>query len=108
MSLAEQIEEDVSIFFDLADMATEHTIKMAGDSSPRNVAVVIDNDQMRLNELKSGGTHSGDLMFFAREADLAGIIPNSMISFDGIPYQVTDVSGDDVLQITLSAGMGGF
>lgn len=110
MALCNQIEEDISIFLDLDDTATVHTIRLPGDTQAREITVVVDNDEGQRNSLKSpGGLYDGNLLFFARTADVAGAAPEGMIIFDGVPYKVAGaVDEDGMSQITLRAGMGGF
>ena len=101
MSLRDQIDEDINIFFDLDEMGSEHQI------NGRILPVVIDND---LGQKKSqGGLFSCDLFFFARESDLPAVVPGAPLIFDGRPYMVADVvEMDGILQIALEANAGGF
>ncbi len=110
MSLSDQINEDVSIFLDLDDMATIHTIQLPGSLAGKEIAVVVDEDEAQRNSLKSpGGTYDGDLLFFARAEDVEGIIPESQVLFDKVPYRVVSaVDSDGIRQVTLKSGMGGF
>lgn len=110
MSLQDQIEEDISLFFDLSDMATVHTICLPGEISEHEITVVMDNDGAQRNSLKSpGGIYDGNLLFYTRTTDVAGIVPDGMIRFDNIPYQVVSaVDEDGMTQVTLRTGMGGF
>ena len=108
MSLHDQIGEDLSIFLDLDDMATEHTICLPGDSAERKISVIVDNDQGQQNALKTQGVYACDLLFYAKSSDLPGITANSMIQFDGRPYQVGPcVEEDGMTQVTLQACAGG-
>lgn len=108
MTLREQVEEDLSIFLDLDEMATEHTITFG--QATRTVSCVVDNDEGQRNSLHSpGGNFDGDVLFFIRTADAAEIIPGMPIQFDGIPYMVSGVIDEDgMTQITLTAGQGRF
>lgn len=110
MSLCDQVQEDISIFLDLEDMATVHTIQLPGDTQARNITVVVDDVELQRNNLKStDGIHDGNLLFFASSADIGGISENELIQFDGVPYQVIGIVDEDSMkQITLRAGMGGF
>lgn len=104
MALCDQVEDDLSMFFDLDEMATIHNI------SGKQISVVIDNDQGQRNSIKApGGVYDGNLLFFAKTSELPTILPDSMITFDGVPYQVVGVvSEEGMSQVTLRAGMGGF
>lgn len=110
MSLCNQIEEDISIFLDLDDMATVHIIRLPGDTQTREITVVVDDDELQRNSLKSSnGVYDGDLLFFARSEDVEGVVPDSFVQFDKVPYQVSSaVDSDGMKQITLRAGRGGF
>lgn len=104
MSLQEQIQSDIDIFFDVEDMATEHCI------NGRKVCVVIDNDLGELKSLKSSdGTYSGDLLFFAKSIDLQGISARDSLIFDDVPFFVASVvEMDGVIQVALNSQMGGY
>jgi hypothetical protein len=110
MSLRDQVEEDLSIFFDLDEMGTVHTIQLGNVSSAKDITVVVDEDEGQRNSVKSpGGQYDGNLLFYARTADTTGIVPDGMFLFDGVPYQVAGcVDEDGISQITLRAGVGGF
>ena len=49
MSLREQFDEDLDIFFDLDEMATEH------DLQGRKLQLVVDSDQLQKNALQDPG-----------------------------------------------------
>ncbi len=108
MTLREQIEEDLSIFFDMDEMATEHTITIG--QTTKTVSCIVDNDEGQRNSLRSpGSNYDGDMLFFIRSSDAAGIVPEMMIQFDGSPYMIAGVVEEDgMTQITLTAGQGGF
>ncbi len=108
MTLREQFDEDLSIFMDLDEMATEHRISVGQASSV--ISCVVDNDAAQRNSLQSpGGNYDGDFLFFAKTADVHNLKPDILIRFDGVPYQVTGVVEEDgMTQITLAAGQGGF
>ena len=109
MSLHDQIGEDLSIFLDLDDLATEHTICLPGNSEEKKISVIIDNDQGQQNALKAQGVYTCDLLFYAKSSDVTGIAANSMIQFDGRPYQVVSpVEEDGMTQVALQACAGGF
>ncbi|HEX3027647.1 MAG TPA: hypothetical protein VHR42_10565 [Clostridia bacterium] len=110
MSLHDQIEEDLSIFLDLDEMAAKHTVCLPGDPAPREIAAVVDNDEGQQNALRSqSGVYSGTVLFYAKTSDVSGITANSMIQFDDRPYQVAGIVEEDgMTQVTLQAGEGGF
>jgi len=109
MALNNQIKEDLSIFFDLEEMAKLHKIKLPGDAAAREITVIVDDDQLQQNGMKSAGTYEGNLLIFVNSSDVSEITEKMLIQFDGVPYQVTGlVNEDGMTQITLSAGMGGF
>lgn len=110
MSLSEQIQEDNALFFDSDDMAEVHKIQLPGGVSVRDIAVVIDNDQLQQNRLKSpGGTYDGKILFYVPKVEVWGLVEQALIQFDGIPYQVLAiVDEDEILQVTLDTNMGGF
>lgn len=105
MSLREQFDEDLDIFFDLDEMATEH------DLQGRKLQLVVDSDQLQKNALQDpGGIFDGDFLLFAKTRDLSGlrIAAGSLIELDARPYQILSVIDEDgVTQITLSAAQGG-
>lgn len=108
MTLREQVEADLSIFFDLDEMAEEHTITFG--QMTKTVSCVVDNDEGQRNSLRSpGSNYDGDMLFFIRSSDVAGIVPEMLIQFDGRPYTVAGaIEEDGMTQITLTAGQGGF
>lgn len=108
MTLHEQVGDDVAMFLDLDDMASEHEICLPGQSEPRKISVVVDNDEGQQNALKAQGVYAGDLLFFAKATDVPGITANAMMQFDSRPYQIVDtVEEDGVTQVTLQAYAGG-
>jgi|GEM_PF-2273480 len=109
MAVNDQIKEDLSIFFDLEEMAELHKIKLPADVVAREITVIVDDDQLQQNGMKSAGTYEGNLLIFVNSSDVSEITKKMLILFDGVPYQVAGlVDEDGMTQITLSAGMGGF
>lgn len=104
MNLREQLAADIDIFFDVEEMATEHTL----DGRP--VMLVVDADQAQQNALKSpGGVFDGDLVVFVKTAELnpASVIPDSRIQLDNVPYTVSSsIDADGVTQLTLVGKRG--
>jgi hypothetical protein len=108
MTLREQESDDFAMFFDPDEMGSEHLI--VTDASEKTILCVLDNDQGMKNSLQSpGGIYDGNLLFFAKTADLTGLQTNMMIQFDGVPYVVSGVVEEDgISQVTLSSSRGGF
>lgn len=110
MSLSEQIQEDNALFFDPDDMAEVHKIQLPGEMSVRDIAVIVDNDQLQQNSLKSpGGTYNGKMLFYVPKTEVPGLVEQALIQFDGVPYLVSEIVDEDkILQVTLDTNMGGF
>ena len=107
MTLREQFDHDLSVFLDLDEMATEHRITTGQVSHV--ISCVVDNDSAQSNSIQSSGTFDGDLLFFAKSADVGGLKPRMLIKFDGVPCEITGaVEEDGMTQITLTASQGGF
>lgn len=107
MTLREQFDEDLSIFLDLGEMATTHSLTVGKTS--RIIACVVDNDTAQRHSLQSGGNYDGECLLFAKSADVAGVHAGMLIQFDSVPYQVSGVVEEDgMTQITFAAGQGGF
>lgn len=110
MTLREQMADDLDMFFDVDEMADEHTIVTAAVPTGITVRCVVDNDQGQKNSLQSpGGIYDGNLLFFAKTADVQGLRPQMLLQFDGVPYVISGVLEEDgVTQATLVASQGGF
>ncbi|MVB11074.1 hypothetical protein CAFE_17760 [Caprobacter fermentans] len=108
MSLKDQIAGDLDLFFDLDEMAEPHTLTIGG--TEREISAIVDGDGGQRNSLKApGGAYDGDLLFYAKTADLSGAVQNALIQWDGVPYRVGPVVEEDgISQVTLTAGQGGF
>ena len=101
MSLRDQIEDDINIFFDLDEMGSEHRV------DGRSVVVVVDDDQGK--KAFPGGTFVCDRLFFVRATDLPDVAPGAPMIFDNRPYMVADVAEmGGILQVALEARAGGF
>ena len=105
MSLKDQIADDIAMFFDLEEMGSEHVLE------GRTITLVVDADQAQKNSMKaSGGIYDGDLLVFARKADLSGmrVEPNALLRLDGRTYCITSALEEDgIMQLTLAGGIGG-
>ena len=110
MTLREQMADDLNMFFNLDEMAAEHSIVTADVPEGMTVRCVVDNDQGQKNSLQSpGGIYDGTLLFFAKTADVQGLRPQMLLQFDGVPYAVLGIVEEDgVKQVTLAASQGGF
>lgn len=108
MILKGQMNDDLSIFFDLDEMAESHILTVNGEA--REISVIVDGIQGQRNSLKAaGGTYDGDLLFYAKKKDVSGVVQGSAIQFDGAPWIVSAVIEEgEISQVTLSAGAGGF
>lgn len=106
MSLKDQVADDIAMFFDLEEMGSEHVLE------GRTLTLVVDADQAQKNSMKApGGIYDGDLLVFARIADLSGMRtePNTLLRLDGKPYSLVSVLEEDgIIQLTLAAGTGGY
>ncbi|MCI1965881.1 MAG: hypothetical protein LKJ17_07095 [Oscillospiraceae bacterium] len=108
MTLREQLGADLNLFLDLDEMAETHTLTIGGEM--REIPAIIDGNAGQRNSLKApGGVYDGDLLFYARTADLNGMARNGLIQWDDIPYRVAAmVEENGMSQVTLVAGMDGF
>lgn len=108
MSLKDQIAEDLTLFFDLDEMAETHTLTVGG--AEREIPAIADGDEGQRNSLKAPeGTYDGDLLFYAKTSDLSGVVQGGLIQWDGVPYRVAAVVEEDgISQVTMTAGQGGF
>lgn len=109
MTLREQFGDDLDIFLDADELATEHTIRLTVSQEEKKVLCVVDDDEALQNAIKSQGTFEGNILFYARTSDLSGIEQEMMLIFDGVPFLVSGVVEDEgVTQVTLTTTQGGF
>ena len=109
MTLREQFGDDLGIFLDDDELATEHAIKTTADPEGKPILCVVDNDEALQDAIKSQGTYDGNILFYARTSDLPGIRQEMMLTFDDVPFSVSGVVEEDgMTQVTLAAAQGGF
>lgn len=107
MSLCNQINDDLSIFFDLDEMGSLHTLQ------GKQIVLIVDNDLAQAHALKAPDSlYDGDMIVFVRKIDLpksSRIEPDMRLVLDSRPYCVLSVLDlDGILQITLTSKAGGF
>lgn len=104
MSLKDQIQSDLDLFFNADDFAKPHTI------DGRILNVVIDNDQLTKRSKKEyDGLTVGEILYFVKAADF-GERPEQGTPqiFDGRQMYVFDCREDNgVYEIILQQNRGG-
>ncbi|WFR55361.1 hypothetical protein QA584_17320 [Anaerocolumna sp. AGMB13025] len=101
MTFKEMLNDDLKVFFNLAEFAEIHRI------DGTEMAIIIDEDA--LEELKKthdtdyDGIYKSVLLFYVKKSDIGGKPAlNSLIEVDDETYQVIGASGnDDVIKIIL-------
>lgn len=104
MSVRDQIQSDLDLFFSTDDFAGPHTI------DGRTINVVIDNDQLtRRSKKEYDGITVGELLYFVKAEDF-GERPEQGTPqiFDGRQMYVFDCREDDgMYEIILQQNRGG-
>ena len=107
MTLKEQMARDLeSVFFNLDKFGSEHEI------DGRTVTVIVDEDELTQRRIQSGGAlkeaglYDCDILFFARENDLAPPPVDSILRFDGRLYMVTTSGVQDGMVTVALKGRG--
>ncbi len=110
MTLREQVADDFAMLFNPDEMGSEHSIVTDASPGGKTILCVVDNDQGMKNSLQSpGGVYDGNLLFFAKTADILGLQPRMMIQFDDVPYVVSGIVEEDgISQVTLASTLGGY